>query len=45
GQSLCDVTTLKLLLHDYLSFHAAGVEIDGKAYLLTGLPDSGKTYS
>lgn len=45
GDVLSDMITFKLLMHGYLSFHGAGIEIDGTAYLITGLPDTGKTYS
>lgn len=45
SDSISDLITFKLIDHDYLSFHAAGLELDGKAYLLTGLPDIGKTYA
>ena len=44
AQTLDDIITIKLLAHNYLSFHAAGVEIDGKAFLFAGLPNTGKTY-
>ncbi|MCK5472905.1 MAG: hypothetical protein KAI59_02650, partial [Planctomycetes bacterium] len=45
ANTLNDILIVKLLEHDYLSFHSACVEIDGKAFLFAGLPDTGKTYS
>lgn len=45
GGIVSDIINFKLLMHDYLSFHSGGVEIDGKAYLITGLPNTGKSYS
>ncbi len=40
---LCDVATIRLLDRGYLSFHGGCVSYDNKGYVITGLPDMGKT--
>ncbi|NVJ60862.1 MAG: hypothetical protein HWE27_10755 [Gammaproteobacteria bacterium] len=40
---LCDIATIKLLHSNYLSFHGGCVEYNDRGYVITGLPDMGKT--
>lgn len=44
AHTLNDIVIIKLLDHNYLSFHSSCAEIDGKAFLFAGLPNTGKTY-
>lgn len=43
GVELTDIATINLLDKGYLSFHGGCVASDGKGYIITGLPDMGKT--
>jgi len=45
SEHINDIISLKLLEYGYLSFHAAAFEINGSSYLITGLPDTGKTFT
>jgi hypothetical protein len=43
GMELTDIATINLLDKGYLSFHGGCVASDGKGFIITGLPDMGKT--
>lgn len=43
GAELTDIATINLLDKGYLSFHGGCVASDGRGYIITGLPDMGKT--
>jgi hypothetical protein len=43
GVEITDIATLNLLDKGYLSFHGGCVASNGKGYIITGLPDMGKT--
>jgi hypothetical protein len=45
GVELTDVTTARLLLDNILSFHGGCVSKNGRAFIITGLPDTGKTFT
>lgn len=45
GNYLSDITTLRLLQDNILSFHGAAFEINNKGYVVTGFPDTGKSYT
>ena len=43
GVEMTDITTINLLNRGYLSFHGGCVGLNNKGYIITGLPDMGKT--
>lgn len=45
GENLTDFVTLRLLHNNILSFHGGAFSHNDKCYILTGLPDMGKTYT